>query len=97
MRNLAQYPITQNEVIEVLVRAHHEMYDPQVMGDLTGYILSMLTMHVRDNPELIALRSQGRNRRRMESRHRFDDRSSGREVGCLEGLIAAAGSRNRRC
>lgn len=54
MRNLAQYPVTQNEVIEVLVRAHHEMYDPQVIGDLTGYILSMLTMHVRDNPELIA-------------------------------------------
>lgn len=53
MRNLAQYPITPDEVIEVLVRAHHELYNPEQMGDLTGYILSKLTMLVRDNPELI--------------------------------------------
>jgi len=54
VRNLSQYPITQDEVTEVLIRAHHELYNPELIGDLTGYILSKLTMYVRDNPEAVA-------------------------------------------
>lgn len=53
MRNLMQYPITHEEVIQVLERKVQEERDKQMIGSIDGLVLNTVLEFVKTNPEAV--------------------------------------------
>lgn len=51
MRNIVQYPITHEEVIQVLEREIKEEQDKKLVGGIDGFVLHTLLEYVKQHPE----------------------------------------------
>lgn len=53
MRNILQYPITEEEVLTALDLAVEEQAAKKYIGDTMGYCLHLVSEHFKKNPQLL--------------------------------------------